>query len=271
MSTLQPYQHPYQQQYQQQYEPAPAPAPTPVPGPSAFTRAVPVIVSTAACTLGYVLHHQGGAHSIGDAAVTGAISAACLWAGHTLSGPAAKYIPASGIAAAYGLGGGLAGVAVIGYASAPVFGLIAWLAGTVVAYALAASGWSRRTEKREVRAHERDLALIQENAATQRTQIETDGKVAVAKELGAAWAAEQVASVAERRRMQEFNERYPSSVPMFGAVPAPAVVLGMSTTPRELDVADELEKLTGGAAGVYDQQLDGLELPHWLTDPDSQQ
>ena len=260
---VQPYQHPYQQ-----FEPVAPPAPTPVAGASPFVKALPGIVSTAACALGYVWHHQGAAHSIGDAAIIGAFGIASLWAGHRLSGTAAQFIPASGIAAAYGLGAGLAGVAVIGYASAPVAGLIAWLAGMTVAYALAATGWTRRAEKREVRAHERDLAIIRENAETQRAQIDADARLGVAKELGAAWAAEQAASAAERQRMAEFNQLYPSSVPAFGA--ARPVFLAATSTPQAIDVDTQLEQLTGPGS-AYDQQLDGLELPNWLTDPDSKQ
>ena len=261
--TLQPYQHPYQQ-----FEPLAPPAPSPVAGASPFVKALPGIVSTAACALGYVWHHQGAAHSIGDAAIIGAFGIASLWAGHRLSGTAAQFIPPAGIAAAYGLGAGLAGVAVIGYASAPVAGLIAWLAGMTVAYALAATGWTKRAEKREVRAHERDLALIRENAATQRTQIDADARVDVAKELAAAWAAEQAASAAERRRMTEFNQLYPSSVPVFGS-PA-AIFIGATNTPQAIDVDTQLEQLTG-PGNAYDQEIDAFELPNWLTDPDSTQ
>jgi hypothetical protein len=237
-------------------------------GASPFVRVIPGAVSTAATALGYVWHYNyGAAHSIGDAAISGAFSLVCLWAGHRMAGAAAN-IPSSITAAAYGLGAGLGGIAVTAYANAPVAGLIAWLAGTIVAYALASTGWTRRAEKREQRQHERDMALIREQGKTQRTQLKTDAQVQVAKELGSAWAAEQAASAAERMRMQDFNERYPSSVPMFGAA-GNFVSLGTSTAPMALDVETQLEKLTG--AEFYDQSTDGLELPEWLTNPDSSQ
>lgn len=258
--TLQPYQHPYTQQF----EPVAPPAPTPVPGPSALTRALPAIVSSAACALGYVHHGQGAAHSIGDAAITGLISLGCLWAGYTMSGATARFIPPSGIAAAYGLGGGLAGVAVIGYANSPVIGLIAWLAGTVIGYALASTGWTRRQEKREARAHERDLAIIHENAETQRAQIDADARMGVAKELGAAWAAEQAASAAERQRTAEFRQLYPSSVPVFGT--ARPVLAPLAATRPAIDT--RVIEQVAGPGGAYDQLTDGIDLPRWLTDPD---
>lgn len=237
-------------------------------GAGAFVKAIPVAISTAATALGYVWHYDyGAAHSIGDAAVTGLFAIASMWAGYRLSGTAAKYIP-SVTAAAYGLGAGLGGIAVIAYANAPVAGLVAWLVGTVVAYALASTGWTRRAEKREQRRHERDMALIHEQGKTQRTQIKADAQVQVAKELSGAWAAEQAASAAERMRMADFNDRYPSSVPMFGAA-GNVVPLVTTTAPLALDVDTQLEKLTGSE--FYDQAADGFELPEWLTNPDSNQ
>jgi hypothetical protein len=45
------------------------------------------------------------------------------------------------------------------------------------------------------------------------------------------------------------------------------VPLAVSTTPIALDVDSQLEKLAG--AELFDQTTDGIELPAWLTDPDS--
>ena len=239
MRTLQPYQ---------QY-PAPAPAaapPTPIgSGTSSFVKALPAVVSSVSCALGYVWHLQGGAHSIGDAAVAGLFALAFTWAGHRMAGAGAN-IPASVTAAAYGLGAGLGGIAVTAYANAPVVGLIAWLAGTVIAYALASTGWTRRAERRAERAHERDLLVLREEAKTLRTQIKADAQVTVAKELSSAWAAEHAARA-------DFDARYPSPVPLFGQVT-------ITQTPKALDFDQELRALTG-------ETEDPLALPDWLTDP----
>jgi len=251
--------------YQAVTDPAAAAPERSTAGATAFTKVVPVAVSTAATALGYVWHYQyGAAHSIGDAAVTGIVSLLCLWGGHRMAGAHAN-IPANITAAAYGLGAGLGGIAVIAYANAPVAGLVAWLVGTITAYALASTGWTRRQERREERRHERDMALLREQAKTQRCEIKTNGQIEVARELAAAWAAEQKSSLVARMRADEFDQRYPSSVQLFGT--RRGVPLSTSTRPQALAVDTPLEQL----AAVYDQELDGFDLPGWLTDPDSHQ
>lgn len=251
--------------YQAVTDPAAAAPERTTAGAEPFVKAVPVIVSTVATGLGYVWHYQyGAAHSIGDAAVSGLFAVACLWGGHRMAGARAN-IPATITAAAYGLGAGLGGIAVTAYANAPIAGLVAWLAGTIVAYALASSGWTRRAERREQRQHDRDMALIHEQAKTQRCEIKANAQVEVARELGAAWAAEQASSLAERMRAAEFDRRYPSSVPRFGS--AGAVPLATSNTPVALDVDSQLERLVGPE--LFDLSTDGLDVPSWLTDPDS--
>jgi hypothetical protein len=236
------------QPYQQYPTATPAAATAPAGrGTSPFVKALPLAVNTLAAAVAHQWHYQGAAHSIGDAVICGGIAVTALWAGAALS--KVQSIPPTALALTYGTGGALLGVSVIGYAQAPAIALLAWLAGTVISYALAATGWTRRSERRDERAHEREMLLIQEQAKTERTQIKAGAQVSVARELGAAWAAERMA-------VDSFNQRYPSSIPVFGAVALnPA-------KPDPLDFDAQLRALTGSA------ETDGLDLPDWLTNPD---
>lgn len=241
MSTLQPYQTPGQ----------PAPV-APVAGPSMFVKALPFAVNTAVAVVAHQWHYEGAAHSIGDAVICGGAALAALCIGAALS--KVESIPPAALALAYGTGGALIGVEVIGYTQAPALALLAWLAGTVVSYALAKTGWVKRSDRREERAHEREMLALREQAKTERAQIKAGAQVSVARELSAAWAAERLA-------VDSFNARYPSSVPVFGAVP----LRSGQPAPAALDVDAEFRALTSGTPGFVGQG-DGLDIPEWLLD-----
>ena len=223
------------------------------PGPSPFVKALPLVVNSAFAALAHQWHYQGGAHSIGDALYTCGAAAVALWAGRCLA--TSKYvIPPVALAVTYGVGGGLIGVAVINYSTAIAAALLAWLSGTVVSYTLAWTGWARRSDQRDERAHELEMTRTKESAKTERTRIKADAQVAVARELSGAWAAEQAART-------EFNTRYPSSVPLIEHLHIRPEVRAA------WDAEAELRMLT--AAPRRERPVDasdGIELPHWLTD-----
>ena len=225
-------------------------------GPSPFVKALPFVLNTAAALIAHQWHYQGGAHSIGDALFTCAASAVALWSGHRLA--SGRRVPSIALAATYGMGGALIGVAVINYTTAIAAAVLAWLAGNVVSYALASSGWTKRADRREERAHEKDMLLTRENGKTERARLKYEAQVAVARELAGAWAAEQSARTA-------FNARYPSSVPLVEQLHiSPAVRAGW-------DAEAELRMLTEAPRRELPADVrDGIDLPHWLTQPNGE-
>jgi hypothetical protein len=220
-------------------------------GPSPFVKVLPFALNTAAAVLAHQWHYQGGAHSIGDAALTCTAAAAALWSGYRLS--AGRLVPSIALAATYGTGGALIGVAVINYTTAIAAALLAWLAGNIVSYVLLATGWTKRADRREERTHEKEMLQIRESGKTERTRIKADAQVAVARELAGAWAAEQAAR-------GDFNARYPSSVPLVEQIHIrPEVRAGW-------DVDSELRMLTEAPRRELPPPADqdGIDLPAWL-------
>lgn len=241
------------QPYQTPYTPPSAVVPQAEakrPGPSPFVKALPFVLNTAAAVLAHQWHYQGGAHSIGDAVFTCAAAAAALWSGHRLAG--GRRVPSIALAATYGMGGALIGVAVINYTTAIAAALLAWLAGNVVSYALAVTGWNKRSDRRDERAHE--VALIREQGAIdiERDRIKYGAQVSVAREFAGAWAAEQAARTS-------FNERYPAPVPLVEHLHIRPEVRAGWDADSELRMLTQEPPREPSAA-----ERDGLQLPSWL-------
>ncbi len=153
------------------------------------------------------------------------------------------------------MGGALIGVAVINYTTAIAAAVLAWFAGNVVSYALATSGWTKRADRHEERAHEKDMLLTRENAKTARTRIKYEAQVAIARELAGAWAAEHATRTA-------FNQRYPSPVPLVEQIHIRPQVRA------DWDAEGELRMLTEPPRRELPaEQRDGIDLPQWLTQP----
>jgi len=180
---------------------APAPAPVGQPG-AAFRRLdrlAPLALSTPALVLGRIWHLHGAAHSIGDAALMGALSLATAVVGCASSAGAVV------TGTALGLAGGLAASAVAGYAASLWPGLVLWALGTVAGYAVAWRGWRAEARQESERQDKREARELESATATQVAMIEARRDVAVAM-IG----AERDVRVAEiySEREQAFAARY---------------------------------------------------------------
>ena len=181
---------------------APAAAPV-VRTASAFVRLdrlAPLALSTPVLVLGRIWHAHGAAHSVGDAALMGVLSA-----GTAVAGCAASSAGAVVTGTVLGLAGGLAAAAVAGYAASVWPGLVLWALGTVAGYAVAWRGWRAEARREAERAHEREARQLKSATAVDVAMIEARRDVAVA--LIGAERDVQVAQIgAERER--EFAARY---------------------------------------------------------------
>jgi hypothetical protein len=181
---------------------APVPAPAAQPG-AAFRRLdrlAPLALSTPALVLGRIWHMHGAAHSIGDAALMGALSL-----GAAIVGCASSSAGAVVTGTALGLAGGLAASAVAGYAASLWPGLVLWALGTVAGYAVAWRGWRAEARQEAERQFEREQRELEASTTTQVAMIEARRDVAVAM-IGAERDVRVAEISAERERA--FAARY---------------------------------------------------------------
>jgi hypothetical protein len=181
--------------------PAAGPAPAAQPG-AAFRRLdrlAPLALSTPAFALGRIWHMHGAAHSIGDAALMGALSLGTAVVGCACSAGAVV------TGTALGLAGGLAASAVAGYAASVWPGLVLWALGTVAGYAVAWRGWRAEARQEAERRFEREAWELESSTTTQVAMIEARRDVAVAM-IGAERDVRVAEIGAERERA--FAARY---------------------------------------------------------------
>jgi len=205
------------------FTPPPVPAPAAsVPG-AAFRRVdrfAPLLLSTPLLVLGRVWHTHGAAHSIGDAALLGSLSAVSCAVGCVTAVAQAPVL--AGVALA--VSGGLAAAAIAGYSSGLTLPLITWAVATLTAYATAWRGW-RADARREVDAgHERERHAMACSTTLQTEVIRAQRDIAV-EQIRAA----RDVRVAELigRSGSEFEARY-----------------GLSTSPRVAPVDPALLELS---------------------------
>ena len=212
------------------FTPAGPAAPAAQPG-AAFRRLdrlAPLLMSTPLLVLGRVWHAHGAAHSIGDAALLGLLSAAGGTVGCVAAIAQAPVI--AGVALA--VGGGLAAAAIAGYSNSLSLPLITWAVATLSAYAVAWRSW-RADARREVEAgHESERLALECSTTLQTEVIRAQRDIAVAQ-----ISAARDVRVAELtgRAGGEFEARY-----------------GLSSAPRVAPVDPALLELSPAARAALE-------------------
>jgi hypothetical protein len=230
---------------------APSPAEQPAvkqaaaPG-VAFRRVdlvAPLALTTPLLVLGRVWHAHGAAGSLGYAVLFGGLSAAAALVGCL----AERHARIQGTALS--LAGGLASMAVAGYAVSGWPSVILWALSTASGYALSWMGWRAAHQRRQDQAHEKDIKAMECSTALQIATVQAQAAIRV-EEL----RADAAVKVAERRGAAEasFAARYGLSVSAGAAVadegrfalsPTARAALGMKTD--DVDVLDVLDVSEG--------------------------
>ncbi len=210
------------------YVPAAAslvPAAPSVPAPQAgaafrkLDRLAPLGLGTPLLILGRIWHAHGAAHSVGDAMLLGALSAAGL-VGSAVAGGRSPVIAGTALA----VSGGLAAAAIAGYSNGLSLPLITWAIATISAYAVAWRGW-RADARREVEAgHAYEHKALEASTTLQTEVIRAQRDISVAQiNANAAVRVAELTGESERA----FEARY-----------------GLAATPRIPDVDPRLLELS---------------------------
>jgi len=222
----------------------PAAKSAPEPG-AAFRRldyAAPLALTTPLLAVGRVWHAHGAAGSLGYVVGFGALSAVAA-----LVGCAAGSSPRVQ-GSVLGVAGGLASMAVAGYAASSWPSLVMWALGTAVGYAVSWSAWRGQQRVRQQHAHERELKAMECSTELQKTVLATQAAIRV-EEI----RADAVKYTADRYSAADaaFAPRYhgTSEAARTQAQVADAGMFALSPTARE---ALGLAALDGDVLDVVD-------------------
>lgn len=186
-------------------------------------RLAPLLMSTPLLVLGRVWHEHGAAHSLGDAALLGLLSAASGTVGCVAAVAQAPVI--AGVALA--VSGGLAAAAIAGYSTGLSLPLITWAVATISAYAVAWRGWRADARRGVDAGHERERLALECSTTLQTEVIRAQRDITVAQ-INASRDV-RVAELTGRAGL-EFEARY-----------------GLSSAPRVAPVDPRLLELSAAA------------------------
>lgn len=227
----------------------------------------PVAVSTVTVVVARWWHDTGAAHSLGDAAGAGGVAGLAFGAGLTLvfSKPVRK--KAGGrlrrlVEMCVGVAAGAAGVGIVGYADAPQPAVFTWIAGSVIG--ITVNGFRQRAERHRWENNAAQERREERNDATRirLAEIRKEEVIGQARELGGAWAAQQIANN-HRPVIQQIINTGPAGMPL---APPPHLAEIFGNGDRLLaDVTPAAAIL--GAAGTDDRDEpddDAAWLPDWI-------
>jgi hypothetical protein len=150
------------------------------------SRVAPGLSSTTVLVLARWWHERGAAHSVGDAALMIALSAACAGMGTVAASGRHGEGEGAVVAAAFGAAGAFAVIAPAAYSNEMALPLIVWVVATVLVYAVCAHYWRQDRRADRERRHQLQVEVVRAQREYAVTALQANAAVETARALGTA-------------------------------------------------------------------------------------